>query len=52
MQDYPTAAELAPFLGTRWAICRKSPKNLARYGRCITRREFQAAQQKALAARA
>lgn len=47
----PTCAELCAILGPRWAICRDTPKNRERYGRCITRREYAAARKAALAAR-
>ena len=31
--------------GKNWAIARKTPKNLSRYARCITRREYNEAKQ-------
>lgn len=49
---YPTVDELRPYLGDNWAICRATIANLARYGRCITAKQFAAAQDMAVAARA
>ena len=46
-----TANELRAILGPGWAIARKTPANLARYGRCITRREYEEACRQALANR-
>jgi len=37
---HATVAELRAILGDRWAICRNTPKNRQRYGRCITRQEY------------
>jgi hypothetical protein len=51
MTSYPTADELRPFLGDKWTICRKTAANMARYGKCISLKEYKAAQEKALAAR-
>jgi len=50
--QYPTADELRPFLGDNWSVCRATAANMARYGRCITPKQFRAAQELALAARA
>ena len=50
MTDYPTVAELRPFLGDGWTVCRATAANVARYGRCVTPREFREAQERALAA--
>lgn len=47
----PTAAELSALLGSNWAVCRKTAANVVRYSRCLTPKEFKAAQQAALAAR-
>jgi hypothetical protein len=47
----PTAAELSAVLGSNWAVCRKTAKNMARYSRCLTPKEFAAAKRQALAAR-
>ena len=51
--DYHPAdvAELAPFLGRGWAICRDTPANRARYTRCITQRQYAAAKAAAIEAR-
>jgi hypothetical protein len=49
--QYPTVDELRPFLGDDWTVCRKTAANLARYGRCLTPKEFRLAQERALAAR-
>ncbi len=49
--QYPTVAELRPFLGDDWTVCRKAAANLVRYGRCLTPKEFHTAQARALAAR-
>jgi hypothetical protein len=49
--EWPTADELIPFIGRNWAVCRKTAANVARYGRCLTPKQFKAAQQAALAAR-
>lgn len=43
-----TPEELRRILGPSWGICRKTPTNLERYGRCITRKEYEAAQRQAL----
>ena len=51
MTDYATPDELSAILGPRWAICRNTPSNRERYGRCITRRQYAEAQRQALAAR-
>ena len=48
---YPTVDELRPFLGDRWSVCRATAANLARYGRCVTPKQFRVAQERALAAR-
>lgn len=45
---HATPAELSRVLGPRWAICRNTERNRARYGRCITRQEYQLAQSEAL----
>lgn len=45
------AAELNAVLGSRWAICRNTPKNRERYGRCITRKQYDDAVNKILATR-
>lgn len=51
--DYhePTVTELEPFLGSRWAICRNTPANRERYGRCLTPRQYADAQAAAIKAR-
>ena len=52
--DSPTGAELAPFIGHKWAICRDTPAMRARYGadaRLLTMRQFKEAERKAIAAR-
>ena len=51
MTSYPTTDELRPFLGDNWTVCRKTAANMARYGDCISPKEFRVAQEKALAAR-
>lgn len=43
--------ELNAILGKSWAICRKTPNNLARYARCLSPKEYAAAEAKAIAAR-
>lgn len=50
---YPTNEELAPFIGARWAIARKTAANIRKHAgaRLLTRAEFQAAQDMAVAAR-
>jgi hypothetical protein len=50
--NYPRAEELSAILGNRWTVARKTPRNLARYERCITRKEYLEACKKALAQRA
>jgi len=53
MRDFPTLAEITAIIGhVKWAVCRRTPKNLARYGQCFTRREYAAIQVRALALRA
>lgn len=47
-ESNPTAAELAAVLGARWAICRDTPKNRARYGRCLTAKAYRRACAEAL----
>lgn len=39
-RDNQTPKELSDVLGARWAICRDTPKNRERYGRCITRKTY------------
>jgi hypothetical protein len=51
MTSYPTNDELRPFLGDNWTVRRKTAANMARYGNCISPKEFRAAREKALAAR-
>jgi hypothetical protein len=42
----PTEAEfLRALFGPRWAVARKTPNNLARYGRCVTKAEHDGARQ-------
>lgn len=43
-----TPKELRDILGTRWAICRKTPRNVERYGNCITKLEYNRAAKLAL----
>lgn len=43
--------ELDTILGPSWAICRKTPNNLERYARCVSPKEYAAAEAKAIAAR-
>lgn len=38
----PTCEELTAVLGPRWAICRGTPANKARYGNCISRKRYAA----------
>jgi hypothetical protein len=49
-KHYPGAEALTAILGKGWAIARKTPRNLARYGRCITRREYEEAARQAVEA--
>jgi hypothetical protein len=49
--QYATPAELTAILGDKWAICRDTPDNRERHGRCITRRQYLAATREALARR-
>jgi len=49
---YATAEELREILGEGWAICRPTPRNLERYKRCITRKQYEAAERQALQQRA
>lgn len=46
--NYATPEELKAVLGDKWAICRNTEKNRARYGRCITKREYRNAHAEAL----
>ena len=39
-RNHPTSNELGAVLGARWAICRDTPKNRERYGRCISRKTY------------
>lgn len=50
--EHPTAAEIAAITGgCKWAVCRKTPKNLARYDLCLTQAEWTALRKAALATR-
>lgn len=49
---HATCAELCAIFGPRWAICRDTPSNRERYGRCVTDKEYERAQIDALANRA
>jgi len=51
--DYHPAdvAELAPFLGRGWAICRNTPANRERYTRCITPKQYRDAEAAVIEAR-
>ena len=51
LETNATSAELAAVFGPRWAICRATPKNVARYGNCITKKQYTAAKAQAIAAR-
>lgn len=56
MNEMATSAELAAILGPKWAIARRTPNNIERYetyggGRCITRKEYEAAEKLALSRR-
>jgi hypothetical protein len=44
-----TALDLEPFIGRKWAICRNTPDNRERFGRCLTRKEYEQAEAAALA---
>lgn len=46
-----TAEELRAILGENWGICRKTPNNLERYARCITRKEYDEANKLAVSNR-
>lgn len=48
LRDHGTPEELRAILGPNWAICRKTPSNISRYGRCITRREYDQANRAAI----
>jgi hypothetical protein len=44
-----TPWEFNAVLGTsRWALCRKTARNLARYERCLTRKEYDEANREAI----
>lgn len=49
--EHPTLQELDAVLGRKWAVCRKTAKNLARYERCISPAEFKRIEASILAAR-
>ena len=44
----PSPEEINAILGPSWGICRATPRNLERYSRCITKREYDAALKEAL----
>jgi hypothetical protein len=46
-----TPAELIMAFGAQWAICRKTAKNIERYGNCITPAQYAKATKAAIAAR-
>lgn len=46
--DHATPEELRAVLGERWAICGNTEANRQRYGRCITRGQYQRATAEAL----
>ena len=47
---HATNDELCAGLGPNWAVCRKTPRNVTRWN-CVTRKEYDAACKRALAAR-
>ena len=51
--DYHTPGpdDLEPYIGRQWAICRDTPANRERYGRCLTKKQYAEAQDKAITAR-
>jgi hypothetical protein len=49
--QYATPSELNAILGDKWSICRNTPANRERYGRCITRQQYLAATEEALSRR-
>jgi hypothetical protein len=49
--EYASPAELDAVLGDKWTICRNTAANRERHGRCITRQQYLAARQEALARR-
>lgn len=51
LKTHGTAEELRAILGPSWGICRKTPKNLERYTRCITLREYNDAHRLAVSRR-
>lgn len=48
-KGYATAAQLCEVFGPHWAICRNTENNRARYGRCITSKEYDRVSAKLLA---
>lgn len=53
IKDFPraTPSELEAILGPKWCICRKTEKNIARYGKCISHKEYREANIKAVSMR-
>lgn len=49
--EYASPSELAIELGPQWTICRNTPENRRKYGKCITHAEYNAAVKRALAKR-
>lgn len=51
--DYhpPTADELRPYLGDNWGLCRATLRNRERYKRCVSLKQYAAAQAAAIEAR-
>lgn len=43
MPEIELTQHLNATFGPNWAICRKTPRMLARYDRCITQREYRSA---------
>lgn len=52
LKTHGTAAELRAILGPSWGICRPTPRNLERYTRCITKKQYDAANARAVLERA
>ena len=51
LKTHGTPAELREILGPGWGICRPTPRNLERYARCITKKQYDEANRLAVARR-
>jgi hypothetical protein len=48
LKTHATPEELQRILGPKWAICRATENNRQKYGRCITQKQYEAANAQAV----